>query len=121
MAGNAVRPGWPRARLPQGTAWRFLSFVGRLAAGLGGTAAIFWYHWYPWDFQWPREGLAACVLGWLRIPFYYQYYNTEFHATLQLGGDTLALFMLALVFTSLLKPLGRKGDGWPDWPRRSSA
>jgi len=95
--------------LPQGAAWRLLSFIGRLAAGLGGTAAIFWYQWQPRDFHWPREGVWACALGWIRVPFYYQYYNTEFQATIQMGRDTAAPLVLALVFTSLLGPLGRAG------------
>jgi VanZ family protein len=95
--------------LPQSKAWGLLSFVARLAAGLGGATAIFWYKWQPWHFHWPQEGLVACVRDSLRIPFYYQYYNTEFQATLQLGADTLAPLMLALVFTSLFKPLGRAG------------
>jgi VanZ family protein len=106
----AVRFGPVATRpLPQGAAWRLLSFIGRLAAGLGGTAAIFWYQWQPRDFHWPREGVWACALGWIRVPFYYQYYNTEFQATIQMGRDTAAPLVLALVFTSLLGPLGRAG------------
>jgi len=98
--------GRPFAQTPL---WRSVSWFGRLALAIGGAAAILWYKWQPFAWQWPKEGVLSCAIGWVRIPFYCQYYNTEFQATLQVTQDFGAPLILALLLTSVLRKWGTAG------------
>jgi len=98
--------GRPVAQTPL---WRAVSWSGRLALAIGGAAAILWYKWQPFAWQWPKEGVLSAAIGWVRIPFYCQYYNTEFQATLQVTQDFGAPLILALLLTSVLGKWGTAG------------
>ena len=99
----AVRP------FAQTPLWKAVSWLGRLAMAIAGATAIVWYKWQPFAWQWPKEGVMSCVVGWVRIPFYHQYYNTEFQATLQVAQDFGAPLILALLLTSVLRKWGATG------------
>jgi VanZ family protein len=95
-------PSWPP--LLRGLGWTM-----RLATAVAGIAVMVRYKWGPFDFQWPKEGVLACGLGWVRIPFFYQYWNTEFQATLQVGQDFVAPLILGILWMSVLRSLGAAG------------
>jgi VanZ family protein len=86
-----------------------LGRVLRAAAALAGVGLMVWYKWQPHQFHWPREGVAACIAGWVRIPFYNQYWNTEYAATVQVAQDFAAPLALAVILVSLMRRLGRPG------------
>jgi VanZ family protein len=81
----------------------------RLAAAVAGIAMMVWYKWAPFDFHWPKEGGLAYALGWVRIPFFHQYWNTEFQATIQVGQDFGAPLILGILWVSVLRRLGTAG------------
>jgi len=92
------------SRVARGIGWTV-----RLAAAVAGIAMTAWYKWAPFDFQWPKEGVLACALGWVRIPFFHQYWNTEFQATIQVGQDFGAPLILGILWMSVLRRLGTVG------------
>jgi VanZ family protein len=88
---------------------RGIGWTVRLAAAVAGIAMMVWYKWAPFDFHWPKEGVLACALGWVRIPFFHQYWNTEFQATVQVGQDFGAPLILGILWMSVLRRLGKAG------------
>ncbi|MBE3096535.1 MAG: VanZ family protein [Planctomycetes bacterium] len=88
---------------------RGIGWTVRLAAAVAGIAMMVWYKWAPFDFHWPKEGGLAYALGWVRIPFFHQYWNTEFQATLQVGQDFGAPLILGILWASVLRRLGTAG------------
>jgi VanZ family protein len=88
---------------------RGIGWTVRLAAAVAGIAMMVWYKWAPFDFHWPKEGGLAYALGWVRIPFFHQYWNTEFQATIQVGQDFGAPLILGILWVSVLRRLGTAG------------
>jgi VanZ family protein len=88
---------------------RGIGWTVRLAAAVAGIAMMVWYKWAPFDFHWPKEGVPACALGWVRIPFFHQYWNTEFQATIQVAQDFGAPLILGILWISVLRRLGTAG------------
>ncbi len=99
----AVRP------YPRGGAWRVLSYALRLGLAVGLVGLILGLKWEPSEFRWPEEGLAGAIAGIVHIPFYHQYYSTEFEATVQLLADVGGAVGLGMVVASLLDWGGRAG------------
>jgi len=87
--------------LPRGPLWRCFSWGLRLTATVAVASALIWGKWGPFAFRWPEEGLSAALLGALRVPFYYQYWNTEFEAAAQLLRDAVVPAVLGLLLMSL--------------------
>jgi len=69
----------------------------RPAAAVGAAAALLAVKWRPLRFQWPDRGLADRLLESIHVPFYYQYWNSEFGAAAQLLRDTAHPMILGLV------------------------
>jgi VanZ family protein len=99
----AVRP------FPRGGFWRAAGAAAKAGLLLGGMAAVLWAKWQPLEYRWPPDGLGQALRAMLRVPFYHQYWNTEFEATAQLAADVGSAALLGLVWGSLLKRLGRPG------------
>jgi VanZ family protein len=69
--------------------------MGLCAAGL--IAAMAWRKWGSLRFSWPRGGLLRHTWESLRVPFYHQYYNTEFQACTQLLAAFASMAALGLL------------------------
>ena len=95
--------------LPQGPVWAVLSWIARLAAACSGVVAVLCLKWRPLEFQWPPQGLTEGVVAWIHIPFYYQYWNTEFQATQQVIQDFAAPLVLGLMWMSVMRRWGPWG------------
>jgi len=107
---GAVAGGWFASRFgpvgdrppAMGWPWRVLAWVGRLAL-LGGLAAVtVWAKWSPMTPVIPPDGVLASLVQHVRVPFYYQYYNSEFEALGQVLRDTAVPAALAMLLVSLL-------------------
>jgi len=102
----------PAARnpLPEGRAWRGVWWLLRLAAAGGVVAVLVWGKWTPFAYRWPEQGLLVALAERVHVPFYYQYWNSEFEAVGQLLRDVAAPAVLALFVVSLLPRVrGRRG------------
>jgi hypothetical protein len=116
MAGAALG-GWLATRFgpaairpfPRGGSWRVAGAAAKAAVLLGGMAAVLWAKWRPFQYRWPPQGAGRAFLAMVRVPFYHQYWNTEFQAMAQLVGDVGSAALLGLVWASLLGGLGRAG------------
>jgi len=87
--------------LPRGALWRCFSWGLRLAGTVAVMVALAWGKWRPLAFQWPDEGLAGAVAKTVQVPFFYQYWNTEFEAAAQLLRDFSVPLVLGLLLMSL--------------------
>jgi len=116
LAGGvlATRLG-PAARkaLPRALGWRVLGWLLRLALAGALVAAMVWGKWAPLALHWPEQGFAAALAERVHVPFYYQYWNSEFEAVGQLLRDIATPAVLAMLVVSLF-PAGLSG-------RRASA
>jgi len=69
--------------------------MGLCAAGL--IAAMAWLKWGSLSFSRPRGGLLLNAWESMRVPFYYQYYNSEFQAGTQLLAAFASMAALGLL------------------------
>jgi VanZ family protein len=69
--------------------------MGLCAAGL--IAAMAWRKWGSLRFSWPSGGLLRHAWESLRVPFYHQYYNSEFQACTQLLAAFASMAALGLL------------------------
>jgi len=60
-----------------------------------------WTKWEPFDFRWPEAGLAARLRGMFRVPLYYQYFLSEFHASAQVVTEFVTVFILGMMLRSV--------------------
>ena len=72
------------------------------------VAVVVWGKWAPLALHWPEQGVFAALAGRVHVPFYYQYYNSEFEAVGQLLRDIAAPAVLAMLVVSLF-PAGLAG------------
>ena len=91
-----------RRALPTGLAWRGLGWMVRLAAFAAVAGALVWGKWQPFALAWPEEGVAAALVERLQVPFYAQYWNSEFEAAAQLLRDVLTAAAMGLLLVSLV-------------------
>ncbi len=100
----------PAARrpLPRGAAWRGAAWLVRLALAGGMVGLLVWGKWRPFEMRVPDEGVLQALAARLHVPFYYQYWNSEFEAAEQLLRDVALPAVLAILLVSLL-PRGRGG------------
>jgi len=94
--------------LPRRLGWRALGWLVRLALAVALVAVVVWGKWAPLALRWPEQGLLAALAGRVHVPFYYQYYNSEFEAVGQLLRDIAAPAVLAMLVVSLF-PAGLAG------------
>ena len=110
MLARAARPMAAAASGPRGR-------LGR--AGLGLAAFVAWFaviaaiFWYPWGFDLSPARLAAGLERFWRVPLYYYYYGTEFHAVTEVLHKFLYFVPLgaALAFALGRSPGRRRGPG----------
>ncbi len=100
----------PAARkpLPDGLAWRGAGWLLRLSAAVALVVAALRAKWAPFDFHWPAGGVWPALARHVHVPFYYQYWNSEFAAVGQLLGDVAMPLVLAMLLVSLF-PRGLSG------------
>lgn len=91
--------------LPDGFLWRCVTWAVRLAGTAAVLAALVWGKWSPLAPQWPDGGVWAGLLRAARVPFYYQYFNSEFAATGQLLADVAVPAALGVMMMSLASGL----------------
>jgi len=91
--------------LPEGFLWRCLTWAVRLAGTAAILAALVWGKWSPLAPRWPDGGVWAGLLNAARVPFYYQYFNSEFAATAQLLADVAVPAALGVMLMSLASGL----------------
>jgi VanZ family protein len=114
---GAAAGGWLATRVGPGASrpfrkdalWRVTGALFRTGLLLGGMAAVLYVKWRPWQFRWPEEGLGPALAGLLHVPFYHQYWNSEFQATGQLVADVGSAAALGLLWGSLIGGFGRPG------------
>jgi hypothetical protein len=94
--------------LPRGLGWRVTGWLVRLGLTSALATMLVWGKWRPLDFRLPEEGLLAALAERVRVPFYYQYWNSEFEAAEQLLRDIAAPAVLGMLLISLL-PAGLPG------------
>lgn len=99
--------------LPRGLGWRAVAWLLRLGLTAALLAVVVWGKWAPMDAEWPRQGVPAALVDRLRVPFYHQYWNSEFEAAGQLLRDVTVPAILAMLLVSLLPAglLGRRALG----------
>lgn len=86
---------------PRTWPWRGLAYAARLAVVVALAVAILWVKWQPLGFEWPEEGARARLVAVARVPFYHQYWSSEFEATVQLLRDVGAVVVLGLMLASV--------------------
>ncbi|MFO8012483.1 MAG: VanZ family protein [Phycisphaerae bacterium] len=99
----AIRMGPAAAKpLPQGLGRRAIAWLVRLGMTAALVAAWVRAKWAPLDLHWPEQGLLAALAERVHVPFYYQYWNSEFEAVAQLLRDVAAPAVLGLLLVSLI-------------------
>jgi len=94
--------------LPQGLGWRAMGWLLRLGLASALGSAMVRGKWAPMDLRWPAQGIVAALAERLHVPFYYQYWNSEFEAVGQLLRDIATPAVLAMLLVSLF-PAGLAG------------
>ncbi|MDY7009923.1 MAG: VanZ family protein [Planctomycetota bacterium] len=89
--------------------WRRRGIWIKLIATIALLGGMMWEKWYPFDFSWPAEGLAAGVAEILAVPFARQYLMPEFLAVGQVVREFTSFFVLGMLFRSLSNPAGKAG------------
>jgi len=95
--GPAATKPWPR-----GLIWRAIGWLIRLGLAAALAAVVVRAKWAPMEVHWPEQGLTAALAERIHVPFYHQYYNSEFEAVAQLLRDMVAPAVLAMLLVSLL-------------------
>lgn len=91
-----------RRRLPCPRALAGLAAGAAAIASVVLAACVVKSRWDPYDFRWPAEGLGRHLWASLHVPFYAQYFNTEFGALTQLMGVSGSMFLLGLLLAGSL-------------------
>ena len=93
----------PAARrpMPRGGLWWCLSLGLRLACTAAVLGGLVWGKWGPLEFRQPAQGALAALAETVKVPFFYQYWNSEFEAAGQLLRDFLVPVVLGMLFASL--------------------
>jgi VanZ family protein len=94
--------------LPSGLAWRATGWLVRLGLSAALVAVLVRGKWSPLEVEWPEEGLLEALARRVHVPFYYQYWNSEFQAVGQMLRDTTLPAVLAMLLVSLF-PAGMAG------------
>ena len=78
----------------------------KLISTLAWLGALAWFHWRPFNFAWPSDGLWTHLGRVVQIPFYHQYYMSEFLASAEMAR----LLTVSLVLGLLLKSQSSDGS-----------
>jgi len=114
-AAGAVLGSWlarrvgPAARRPlsQSAFWRLSGTWLKLGLLVVWFGSMVWMRWQPFAFQWPHEGLLRYAWDALRIPFFHQYYTTEYEAGSQFVRELILFWLLGTLLRSLTGGLRR--------------
>lgn len=73
---------------------------------LAWTAGIVWFKWYPFQFEWPPEGLWERIIHSVQAPLTYLYYQSEVNAAAQAAREFVAFAVLGMLTHSLVMKRG---------------
>ncbi len=109
MGGLLARHFGPAASrsLPRGILWALLSWSLRLGATAGVAGALIWGKWSPLAFRWPTDGLARALAHTVQVPFFHQYWNSEFEAFSQILRDVVVPAALGILLMAVVARLPR--------------
>ena len=80
------------------------------AVGLVLMAAfIAWLKWYPFDFAWPSDGLAAALHNSVHVPLFHQYYQQGPQASAGIAREFVLFCLVGMLWQALLSARPRGG------------